>query len=74
MRIGGRHLRQPLYPPATQGELHCRSGTSRNATDRELSFPNYLGGISATGFSLGCGRFDDTAHSRVRRFSPESSP
>ena len=45
-------LRQPLCLPATIGDLYGRSGTSRNATDRELSFTSCLGGMSASGFSL----------------------
>ncbi len=52
MRKGSQHLRQPLCFPATNVDLHGRSGTSRNATARKLSLTNYLGGISASGFSL----------------------
>ena len=52
MRNGGRPFRQPVCLPATNGDLYGRSGTSRTATDRELSFTNCLGGMSASGFSL----------------------
>ncbi|MCZ6750263.1 MAG: hypothetical protein O7E51_00360, partial [Acidobacteria bacterium] len=40
-----------VFPPATGIR------NFKNATDEELSFTSCLGGISASGFSLGCERF-----------------